>query len=927
MAISNHPALLTVTPTARLSRHLAAQQAIAARESGAQAWLPTQTHSFTAWLAALRHEYFLSADDHRTPMDAQQALQLWHQLIAEDVFVGSPRVAELAQRAWRLLHEHALQAPDQWPELLLSEDNKRFQAWAQSYQRLCAKQNLVDEGVFAAELPEHIAAGVLGIPDVIKLHGFELAPTPLQQAIITAFNAAGSKIEHTHGFVKTGFTKTGFIKTGFIKTGSDNTSTVQIPLVQQYATAGAELLGAARWARQSLEKGLEQGLEADTNQSIAIVVPDLSGRVDQVERTLRQVFDPPSFALQGGKNSSSEPWHISLGKPLASWPLVKAALDILQLHNSQFSQPQIHQLLRSPFLPGWGEELPQRYQALVTLARRAPHYLTGQELLNALDPRDHDNNHEHHDDAEQQSQLAKYLAAWRLARRDFQQSALPSQWAQHFQQELTSIGFGQGRALNSQEYQVLQRWHDLLEEFSRLDLVSSGRLSRDDALNTIRERAMGVIFRERNTGVPIEVLGVAEALGSNFDAIWITTLDSNTWPGSLGRDPLIPGVVQETVPTASSEGCLEVARQELRGLLACAPLTQASFARGSEEIALQVATLLGQPEVVEVALEESSELAPMEQVAADAQAPAYAAADVKGGTGVLRNQSACPFRAFAERRLGAVDVTPPRPGLDAAQRGTIVHQALENFWVDVSGSKKLNAMSPEAIEQKIEQAVADALAWFSRQYLLTLNVAAKELEQQRTVRLVKRWLEIEQGREDFEILGHEQKISMQIGSLKLEGKIDRVDQLEDGSTLLIDYKTGKAERSSWFPEDRIKDPQLPAYALTMDPQPGAIAFARLKPDELGFHGLSDAATEVKGITPLARYGYKFRELDEWSDLLDGWHTNLAALAQNFKSGQAAVDPIDANACKYCHLHALCRVNERAPYLVDNREGEADNNDE
>ncbi len=141
--------------------------------------------------------------------------------------------------------------------------------------------------------------------------------------------------------------------------------------------------------------------------------------------------------------------------------------------------------------------------------------------------------------------------------------------------------------------------------------------------------------------------------------------------------------------------------------------------------------------------------------------------------------------------------------------------------------------------------------------------------------------------------------------------------------MLIDYKTGKPARGTWAPDARIEDPQLPAYALAMDPQPSAIAFARLKPDSLSFEGLAEQDVETRGITTLEKAKGKFSELFEWSDLLDAWQTDLQALASDFKAGKAAVDPRNANACKYCHLHSLCRVNERAPFLADNLEDDTE----
>ena len=46
----------------------------------------------------------------------------------------------------------------------------------------------------------------------------------------------------------------------------------------------------------------------------------------------------------------------------------------------------------------------------------------------------------------------------------------------------------------------------------------------------------------------------------------------------------------------------------------------------------------------------------------------------------------------------------------------------------------------------------------------------------------------------------------------------------------------------------------------------------------------------------------------WGDLLQSWQAQLNALAADFMRGTAAVDP-DPQACRYCDLETLCRINE------------------
>ena len=844
---------------------------------GESAWLTPTICTFTTFQAQLASELSLSLTSDalagRVPINAQQSLLIWQSIIDHDVFVGEPQVAQLALTAWRMIHEHSLDQPQHWPELMLSEDTRQFVDWANKYQAACRARNVVDEWVVAAMLPAAITNGSITPPPRIELHGFDLPLTPLQNDILQACTATGCAVEQP--------------------------SPVATPdppeYIGQFVTPEEEALAAAGWARRLIEQ--------QPDVSIAIVVPDLNGRVDQLDRTCRRVFDPAAYRLAG---TGPEPWHISLGKPLTDWPLVTTALQVLGLSARQISQPQAGRLLSSPHLRGWQELSFQRHATLSWLAQRAPYDLTPTELAMALTQHG-------------ESELSAAIEQWRINRQQSPTTAWPSQWVAVFQQELSMLGFGHGRALDSREYQTLQRWHDLLESFSALDVVANEHMTRTKALSLLRQRAAATVFRERNVGAPLEILGIEEALGSRFDHVWITTCDDQTWPGTPQRHPFIPPGIQSALPRATSDGVLQRARAEITALLDTSSHTILSFATGTDEVEFHLSGLWPSGTVQPRAQTPSPPAAPMVPETEDHLAPQLESATLPGGTGVLRDHSACPFRAFAMRRLQAADITPPRPGLDAGQRGTLVHKALEKFWGNLSGQQELQALSTSQRSNLVTNAVTDALADFTRRFHLILSPAARQLEHERVQSTVENWLEQELARAPFAVAGHEQPIDMTFAGLTLKGTVDRLDHLEDGSTMLIDYKTGRTSRNDWLPEPRIVDPQMPAYAISLPTPPAAIAFAHLRAEEQKFEGLGDEVEDIKGVARVSKENRKFKEVEDWPTLLQAWRSHIDALAEDFIAGNATVAPRDANVCKRCHLHGLCRIGERAPFL----DGQAD----
>jgi RecB family exonuclease len=183
-----------------------------------------------------------------------------------------------------------------------------------------------------------------------------------------------------------------------------------------------------------------------------------------------------------------------------------------------------------------------------------------------------------------------------------------------------------------------------------------------------------------------------------------------------------------------------------------------------------------------------------------------------------------------------------------------------------------------------------------------------ELETERLAELAAQWLALERQRAPFTVAGRESRAAVAVGGLHLDVRLDRVDRLADGRLLLLDYKTGRAEVGAWAGE-RPDEPQLPLYAVGAGEGVAGVAFARLKAGELGFAGVAAADGVAPGVT--SAEAAKAFDGAGWEDLLGRWRTVLDGLGAEIRGGAAAVTPRDgpAQTCAYCHLGAVCRIQE------------------
>lgn len=884
-----HAGATLVTANQRLARHLAGGYGTQARANGAEVWEAPDILPWAQWLERLWQESFglLDANAPQLLLSDFQELTLWEEVIRgadSEPLLQVPAAARSAREAWQLLHSWKLSIPRSQESA--SEDVSAFARWAKSYAQRCTAGPWLD----SARLPEAVrnafAAGRLVLPKSLIVAGFDEL-TPQQDELLNALRIAGVTV------------------TPLVPV----TKTARVARVG-YDDRRAEIHAAAAWARAALEAGQTR---------IGVVVPDLAAQ----RATIVRLFDEallPAALFPGAE--IVRPYNVSLGEPLASWPVIHAALLVLEFGTGSLPVARLGTLLRSPFLAGAANEASVRAQLDALLRQEGEETVS----ISALLRRAHAELAKSHSAA---PRLHAQLRAWRDAIPARSKQFAPSDWSEQFAALLKFAGWPGDGPLESESYQAVAAWRELLAAFAAQDLVST-RLNYAEALATLRRMAGERVFQPQTPAAPVQVLGLLEAGGLEFDSLWVMGLDDENWPPSPRPNPFLPLELQRTrgLPHASAERELDFARRLTERFAAAAgnvifshPLNDGDEKRRASPLLQGIPEL--RPEDLPAPLPGLARhiyTARDIETLGDEQAPVLAPNSVvKGGTRLFQYQAACPFRAFATLRLDARTPEEPEPGLDARARGMLLHAALETLWNTLGSHAALCAMAEESLMSVIGAAVHVALEELARDRSQTLTGRFREIETKRLTRLLRAWLEEEKARAPFKVVAAEQKTTIRLGGLVVEGRMDRVDELEDGTRVILDYKSGKTSIKSWEGE-RPDEPQLPLYAVDMRRrQPvAAVLFAQLRAGELGFSGLAARA----GIVPKVRAAGETESV--WQAQLDAWQTTLTRLVEAYRAGDARVDPKEfPRTCEYCGLQALCRVHERHPEIAEDESKDDD----
>lgn len=452
------------------------------------------------------------------------------------------------------------------------------------------------------------------------------------------------------------------------------------------------------------------------------------------------------------------------------------------------------------------------------------------------------------------------------------------------------------------------------------------RTSWTRLIDLIEIHASDQTIHVSRSDAPIQIMGREASNLLQFDALWVTGVSDVDWPAVPRPNPFVPRHMQKqaNLPRVSHEQMLDEARELTNHWRTCANEIVFSYVSQIDKVEAQPSSLFS--DLSKEKGSEAKESAPVvvnriELIQHGHPWSTYSASDsireyqqsngskiaiedVKAATRLLRNQAQCAFKGWAVHRAKLEEAEAPISRfLNPAQRGTLFHEVAAEILRGAKTQDQLGLLDERTVFEAIDKIVkkSDDAKGLPTRFL--------KHEKTRLHRWIKAWVKFQiDKRLPFEVLELEKQINVEIEGLTFTGYIDRIDRTDAMERLIIDHKTGSSYTPNRWNPDQLNDPQMPIYA-TAEAACDGIAYLSIYRTSNGlanrWQGVAHS-TNPKDEIELAEALGEYASLGA---LKDAWRDRLAQIVNDHLAGRADVNPVDDDACRYCHLSNLCRIYE------------------
>jgi hypothetical protein len=323
-----------------------------------------------------------------------------------------------------------------------------------------------------------------------------------------------------------------------------------------------------------------------------------------------------------------------------------------------------------------------------------------------------------------------------------------------------------------------------------------------------------------------------------------------------------------------------------------------------------------------------------------AQARLSRMADYPMSVTQLETYGKCPFQFFAQRLLELHPVQDLDDELTAREKGSLVHEALFEFYRGWSEMKKppiagcsgevfaeASSLLTRVLEEKLMDLDIPDAFWQLDAELLIGGPGRRQsfvheflrAEQKREVDAVPTWFEVsfggKTGKNADPYLSQDEPV--EVGSLRLRGKVDRVELGDDFFTV-VDYKTGEV-RARLDDIRRGMSLQLPLYMLAIQSllagalkravPPAAGLYYQLKTPIRIVPGLGASLYSKRAFPHSARSKQILKKAEDFDGLLRATVATAEEFVRGIRAGRFPLTSPEniEDVCSFCDFRSACRI--------------------
>jgi RecB family exonuclease len=263
----------------------------------------------------------------------------------------------------------------------------------------------------------------------------------------------------------------------------------------------------------------------------------------------------------------------------------------------------------------------------------------------------------------------------------------------------------------------------------------------------------------------------------------------------------------------------------------------------------------------------------------------------------------CPMRFFIQELLGIEPLPEVRRGLDPRKRGQLIHQLLKSFGETLVGKKPSPDWERRDLLEALNHTVASYLeplcgdpCWAVERRRLVSTVEGQK-------GLLDSWLDSEWGRllegwQWFVLEAAFRGLKFSGSSIRVNGRLDRVDVHSQEGLFCWDYKTGAIPRVSdiW---EKFTAPQLPVYLIALGKNliPGI-------PEDAA--GMGAGYIDLRSTAQL-KHGPGFQLSDRIVTSLKAWEERIAGVLIQLQQGDLSPCWLRGSCDVECRYECFCEI--------------------